>query len=67
MIDQNVFVPSWLGKIVLKGQRRDFWDKPGAIPDSRVQELLKEHELGYWQAQVRLYGDELSIARRRTW
>jgi 4-cresol dehydrogenase (hydroxylating) len=58
VIDQNVFVPSWLGKIVLKGQRRDFWDKPGAIPDSRVQELLKEHELGYWQVQVRLYGDE---------
>ena len=58
VIDQNVFIPSWLGKIVLKGQRRDFWDKPGAIPESRVQELLKEHELGYWQVQVRLYGDE---------
>ena len=58
MIDQNVFVPSWLGKIVLKGQRRDFWDKPGAIPESRVQELLKEHALGYWQVQIRLYGDE---------
>ena len=58
VIDQNVFVPSWLGKIVLKGQRKDFWDKPGAIPDSRVQELLREHELGYWQVQVRLYGDE---------
>ena len=24
VIDQNVFVPSWLDKIVLKGQRRDF-------------------------------------------
>ena len=58
MIDQNVFIPSWLGKIVLKGQRKDFWDKPGAIPESRVQELLKEHQLGYWQVQVRLYGDE---------
>ena len=33
LIDQNVFIPSWLGKMVLKGQRRDFWDKPSAIPE----------------------------------
>ncbi len=58
LIDQNVFIPSWLGKIVLKGQRKDFWDKASAIPEWRVQELLKEHKLGYWQVQVRLYGDE---------
>lgn len=58
VIEQNVFIPSWLGKIVLKGQRKDFWDKPGAMPESRVQELLKEYKLGYWQVQVRLYGDE---------
>jgi 4-cresol dehydrogenase (hydroxylating) flavoprotein subunit len=58
VIDQNVFIPSWLGKIVLLGQRRDFWDKESAIPEWRVQELLKEHKLGYWQVQVRLYGDE---------
>jgi 4-cresol dehydrogenase (hydroxylating) len=58
VIDQNVFIPSWLGKIVLKGQRKDFWDKEGAIPEWRVQELLKEHKLGYWQAQIRVYGDE---------
>lgn len=58
VIDQNVFIPSWLGKIVLLGQRRDFWDKQSAIPEWRVQELLKQHKLGYWQVQVRLYGDE---------
>ncbi|MCP5395415.1 MAG: FAD-binding oxidoreductase [Sphingomonadaceae bacterium] len=58
LIEQNVFIPSWLGKIVLKGQRKDFWDKPGAIPEWRVQELLTEHKLGYWQVQIRLYGDE---------
>jgi 4-cresol dehydrogenase (hydroxylating) flavoprotein subunit len=58
LIDQSIFVPSWLGKIVLKGQRKDFWDKAGAIPEWRVQELLKEHGLGYWTASVRLYGPE---------
>jgi len=64
VIDQNVFIPSWLGKIVLKGQRRDFWDQPGAIPESRVQQLLQQFNLGYWQAQVRLYGDESLNAAR---
>lgn len=58
LIDQSIFIPSWLGKIVLKGQRKDFWDKPSAIPEARVKELLKEHKLGYWQVSVRLYGDE---------
>jgi 4-cresol dehydrogenase (hydroxylating) flavoprotein subunit len=58
LIDQSIFVPSWLGKMVLKGQRRDFYDKPGAIPEARVQELLKEHKLGYWHVLVRLYGEE---------
>jgi 4-cresol dehydrogenase (hydroxylating) flavoprotein subunit len=58
IIEQNVFIPSWLGKIVLKGRRRDFWDKSSAMPEWRVQELLKEHKLGYWRPQLRLYGDE---------
>lgn len=58
VIDQSLFVPSWLGKMVVKGQRSDFWDKPGAMPESRVQELLKEHGIGYWHTDIRLYGDE---------
>lgn len=58
LIEQNVLISSWLGKLSLLGQRKDFWDKPTAIPDWRVQELLKEHKLGYWQMALRLYGDE---------
>jgi len=58
IIEQNVFIPSWLGKIVVLGQRKDFWDKPTAMPEWRVKELLKEHKLGYWRVSIRLYGDE---------
>jgi len=61
VIEQNVFIPSWLGKIVLKGRRRDFWDKASAIPEWRVKELLKEHKLGYWRPQLRLYGEEAVV------
>ncbi|MBO9580569.1 MAG: FAD-binding oxidoreductase [Sphingobium sp.] len=58
VVNQSIFIPSWLGKMVIKGQRKDFWDKPGAIPEWRVKELLKEHKLGYWQVALRLYGNE---------
>ncbi len=58
VVDQSIFIPSWLGKIVLLGQRKDFWDKPGAIPEARVQEMLKQHNLGYWQVTTRFYGSE---------
>lgn len=61
LIEQNVFIPSWLGKMVLKGQRAAFWDKPSAIPEWRVKELLAEYKLGYWQVAVRLYGEEAVI------
>ena len=64
LIDQNVFIPSWLGKMVLKGQRRDFWDKPSAIPEWRVEELLKQYKLGYWQVALRLYGEEPVVKAR---
>jgi 4-cresol dehydrogenase (hydroxylating) len=58
IITQNQFVSSWLGRFVLMGERRQFYDGPGAIPDSRVQELLRQHQLGYWHVGIRLYGDE---------
>ncbi len=57
-IDQNIFIPSWLGKMVLLGQRKDFWDKPSAMPESHVKDLLKQHQFGYWTSSVRLYGDK---------
>jgi 4-cresol dehydrogenase (hydroxylating) len=64
LIDQNVFIPSWLGKMVLKGQRNDFWDKPSAIPEWRIEELLKQYKLGYWQVALRLYGEEPVVKAR---
>ncbi len=61
VIEQSIFVPSWLGKVVLMGTRKDFWDKPGRMPDWRVQEILKQNKLGFWTVGVRLYGDEAVV------
>jgi 4-cresol dehydrogenase (hydroxylating) len=64
LIDQSIFIPSWLGKLVLLGQRRDFWDQPGPIPERRVQELLRQHRFGYWTCSIRLYGEESVTAAK---
>ena len=58
VISQNQFVSSWLGRLVLMGQRSDFYDGAGAIPEARVRELLRQHNLGFWYVNIRLYGDD---------
>lgn len=57
VIQQNVFMPSWLGKLTLISQRSQWYDKPNAMPEERVQEILKENSMGYWNVFIRLYGD----------
>ncbi len=57
VIQQNVFMPSWLGKLTLMSQRSQWYDKPNAMPEQRVQEILKENGMGYWNVFIRLYGD----------
>ena len=64
LIDQSIFIPSWLGKASVMGTRKDFWDKPGAIPAWRVQEILKQYKLGYWQISPRLYGEKAVVRAR---
>ncbi len=58
VIAQNQFVSSWLGRLTLMGQRSQFYDGKGAIPEARVKELLKQFGLGFWYVNIRLYGDE---------
>jgi FAD/FMN-containing dehydrogenase len=42
-----------LGK---RGTRSMWYDGPGAIPDWRLEELAKEHDLSWWDANFGLYG-----------
>ena len=58
LITQSQFVPSWLGKMSLMGQRSQFYTGPGAMPDEVVQKILKDHGLGYWSVNVRFYDNE---------
>jgi 4-cresol dehydrogenase (hydroxylating) len=41
-----------------EGPAQGLLGQAGAIPEWRVQELLKQYKLGYWQVALRLYGEE---------
>ncbi|KAJ9132446.1 Vanillyl-alcohol oxidase [Pleurostoma richardsiae] len=64
---QNGVIPNnvWVGSIVeglcLRGRRQDFWSGPGPMPDWRIRELQKEHNMGFWTAQWGLYGPKRII------
>jgi 4-cresol dehydrogenase (hydroxylating) len=57
VIQQNVFMPSWLGRLTLFSQRSQWYDKPNAMPDARVEEILKQNDMGFWNVYIRLYGE----------
>jgi 4-cresol dehydrogenase (hydroxylating) len=46
-------IPRAIGK---RGVRSDFYSGPGAIPDSRLKELQKEFNCGFWDTNFGLYG-----------
>lgn len=56
VIPNTVYVSSSSEWFSMKGQREEFWTKPGPIPAWRVKELQKEMGLGYWIAKFGLYG-----------
>ncbi|PGH15931.1 hypothetical protein AJ79_02098 [Helicocarpus griseus UAMH5409] len=39
-----------------RGCRKQFYDGPSAIPDSRLKELQKEFDCGFWDTNFGLYG-----------
>ncbi|KAB5546802.1 FAD binding domain-containing protein [Coniochaeta sp. 2T2.1] len=43
-------------ELVKRGQRSDFYDGKGAIPNSRLKEVQKELGIGFWSARFALYG-----------
>jgi len=57
LINQSLFVPSWLGKMSVIGQRSQFYQGKGAMPDDVVKTIIAEHKLGYWSVNIRFYDD----------
>ncbi|KAH8899752.1 glycolate oxidase [Thozetella sp. PMI_491] len=55
-IPHGVYVFSIVEWIAIFGQRADWWDKPGAIPDWRIKEIQKTLDTGFWTVKFGLYG-----------
>ncbi len=55
-IPHGVYVFSIVEWISIFGQRFDWWDKPGPIPDWRIKEIQKELDSGFWTVKFGLYG-----------
>ncbi|CBF79150.1 hypothetical protein AN7068.2 [Aspergillus nidulans FGSC A4] len=43
-------------EMVKRGQRKDFYNGAGAIPDTRLKEIQTQLGIGFWSARFGLYG-----------
>jgi len=64
-IEQSVGIASYMGTATVSSQRSEWYDGPGAMPDSVVQAILKKYDIGWWNFSVRLYGGEGAVAANR--
>ncbi|KAB5536220.1 FAD binding domain-containing protein [Coniochaeta sp. 2T2.1] len=56
VIQNHPVIGNILRELGKRGTRSKWYDGPGAIPDSRLEELAKEHGLSWWDANFGLYG-----------
>ncbi|KAM5353475.1 hypothetical protein ACJ41O_000125 [Fusarium nematophilum] len=61
LIANGIWVLSCVEMLAVQGKRCDFWTGDGPIPEWRLAELRKEHNLGYWVARWALYGPKRTI------
>ncbi|KAJ5827167.1 hypothetical protein N7447_003930, partial [Penicillium robsamsonii] len=48
-------------EIIKRGQRQDFYDGEGTIPDAQLKEIQKQLGIGFWSARFGLYGPKEMI------
>ena len=49
---------SWLRGAAVLTTRKEWYDKPGALPDDVIAAIRKKFGIGWWSASLRLYGYE---------
>lgn len=58
VIQNHPVVGNILRELGKRGTRKTWYDGPGAIPDWRLEELAKELDLSWWDANFGLYGPQ---------
>lgn len=56
VIQHNIVFGSPVRAASAMSQRADWYEGPGAIPDSACEAMMKKLKLGWWNAKISLYG-----------
>jgi 4-cresol dehydrogenase (hydroxylating) len=65
-LQQSPSVGNWLRGAAVLTTRADWYDKPGALPDSVIDAIRKRFGIGWWSLNLRLYGDaEITAASEK--
>ena len=58
LVQQSPSIGSWLRGAAVVTSRKEWYDKPGAIPDDVIAAIRKRFNIGWWSIDLRLYGYE---------
>ncbi|WCT79942.1 FAD-binding oxidoreductase [Novosphingobium humi] len=61
IIQHNIVFGSPVRAASTMSQRADWYDGPGALPDSVSEKMMAKLGLGWWNAKISLFGDEGSV------
>lgn len=61
VIQHNIVFGSPVRAASVMSQRADWYDGPGAIPDSVCEEMMRKLKLGWWNAKINLFGYEGTV------
>ncbi len=58
LLVQSPSIGSWLRGAATLTTRKEWYDKPGALPDDVIGAIRKRFNIGWWSVSLRLYGYE---------
>jgi len=56
LLVQSPSIGNWLRAAAVLTRRADWYDKPGALPDSVITAIRKKFNIGWWSISMRFYG-----------
>lgn len=64
IIQNNALCGNVVRAATMRGNRAQFWDGEGSIPDWRLEEMRQEFGIGQWNGKFAFYGDRALCERR---
>ena len=55
-LQQSPSIGNWLRAAAVLTTRKEWYDKPGALPDPVINAIRKRYNMGWWSLSVRFYG-----------